>query len=151
MPVFVTNQLIKTDIGSCWEFFSNPDNLSLITPPDMRFRIRFPVPVPSMYAGMVIRYTVSPLMRIPLEWITEITHVRKFEYFVDNQIKGPFRIWHHQHIFRQVPGGIEMIDIVNYQVPFGIIGGLLANWLVRSRIEQIFRHRKAVIEGRFGN
>ncbi len=97
MPVFQTTQIVNTTIGACWDFFSDPANLSVITPPDMNFRIIFPDPMPAMYEGLVIRYTVSPLFGIPMEWITEITHVKDKTYFVDNQLKGPFKLWHHQH------------------------------------------------------
>jgi len=102
-----------------------------------------------MYPGMIIRYKVSPLFGIQLEWITEITQVREKEFFIDNQLKGPFSIWHHQHFFRQTPDGTEMKDIVTYEVPFGWPGSLIAGQIVRKRIEGIFAFRHAVIEKYF--
>lgn len=149
MPVYQTTQLVRADREVCWKFFSDPANLSVITPPDMNFRIVFPHPMPAMYPGMIIRYQVSPLFGIQLEWITEITQVREKEFFIDNQVKGPFSIWHHQHFFRQTPDGTEMKDIVTYEVPFGWLGSLIAGRIVRRRIEGIFNFRHTVIEKYF--
>lgn len=149
MPEYQTKQIVHTDLATCWEFFSNPANLSVITPPDMNFRITFPDPMPRMYQGLIIKYTVSPLLGVPLEWITEITQVKKFEYFIDNQVKGPFKVWHHQHFFKETAEGIEMHDVVNFQLPFGKLGELLGLWIVRKRIEGIFNFRRSVIEKRF--
>jgi ligand-binding SRPBCC domain-containing protein len=145
MPVFQTIQFVKASPQECWSFFSNPSNLSLITPPDMDFQIYFPDPVPPMYQGLIIRYKVRPLFNIPLDWITEITQVEEGSYFVDNQVKGPFRLWHHQHFFKEVPGGIEMLDIVNYELPLGRLGELLSFGIVRKRVERIFAFRRKVI------
>jgi len=150
MPVFETSQLIRTDMITCWNFFSDPANLSEITPPDMNFTVRFPEPLPLMHQGLIIRYKVSPLLKIPVNWVTEITHVRKYKYFVDIQIKGPFRRWHHQHLFREVPQGIEMQDIVSFELPFGKFGEMAALWLVNKRVQHIFNYRRAIIEQRFG-
>ena len=150
MPVYQTKQIVKTDMASCWDFFSNPANLSTITPPDMNFRIRFPDPMPLMYQGLVIQYTVSPLLGIPLNWITEITQVREFEYFVDNQVKGPFKVWHHQHFFKETAEGKEMRDEVNFELPFGKLGEFAGLWIVRKRVEAIFSFRRSVIEKKFG-
>jgi ligand-binding SRPBCC domain-containing protein len=150
MPVFETTQLIKSDKVSCWNFFSDPANLSLITPPEMNFRIRYPDPMPAIYQGLIIRYSVSPLLMIPVQWITEITYVEKYEYFVDNQVKGPFKSWQHQHFFKVVPEGIEMRDIVTYELPLGKLGELVGLWIVRKRVEGIFKHRKSVIDKYFG-
>jgi ligand-binding SRPBCC domain-containing protein len=149
MPVFQATQMVKASIEECWDFFSSPSNLSVITPPDMNFRITFPDPMPAMYQGLIIRYTVSPLLGIPLEWITEITHVKDREYFVDNQLKGPFKLWHHQHFFRETPDGVEMRDIVNYELPLGKSGSLFGGGIVRKRVQGIFDFRKSVIERKF--
>ncbi len=146
MPIFKTTQFIKTDLDSCWKFFSDPSNLANITPPSMNFRIKFPQPVPDMYQGMIIRYKVSPLLSIPVEWITEISHVSKPYYFVDYQMKGPYKVWHHQHFFEEVEGGIQITDVVTYILPMGILGSLIAGRLVKKKIEGIFDYRKKIIE-----
>ncbi len=149
MPVFQTTQLVKASLKDCWKFFSSPSNLSVITPPDMNFRIKFPQPMPAMYEGLIIRYTVSPLLGIPLEWITEITHVKDHEYFVDNQLKGPFKRWHHEHFFKETTEGTLMQDVVNYELPLGQLGGLLGGRIVKKRVQGIFHFRKSVIDKQF--
>ncbi len=149
MPVFKTTQLVKTDINRCWEFFSDPENLAYITPPEMDFKILFPKPMPSMYPGMIISYLVSPLLKVRMEWITEITHVSKPHYFVDLQLKGPYSLWHHQHHFEVVPEGIKMTDIVTYTLPMGKIGELIAGWFIRRKIHSIFEYRQKVIDETF--
>jgi len=150
MPVFESSHLIKSDIERCWKFFSDPSNLSLITPPEMKFSIISPDPVPPMYAGMVIRYTVRPLFGVPLKWITEITQVKEHHFFIDNQVKGPFRLWHHQHFFTETNQGVLMRDVVTYELPFGFIGRLFGSRIVAARVKHIFAHRSKVIDHFFG-
>ena len=102
------------------------------------------------YAGQIITYTVKPLLGIPLPWMTEITHVKQNEYFVDEQRFGPYALWHHTHFFKEIDGGIEMTDIVNYKMPFGFIGEV-AHWLfVKKQIESIFEYRNQRLEEIFG-
>lgn len=103
-----------------------------------------------MYPGLFIEYTVSPLLGIPMRWVTEITHVREGSYFVDEQRVGPYSIWHHEHFFERVPGGVKMTDVVHYQVPLGLLGRLVHPWLVRPKLEQIFSYRWAANERMFG-
>lgn len=146
MPVFTASQIVRSDINTCWDFFSDPANLTLITPPEMNFVIRFPNPVPKMYEGMIIQYSVSPLFNIPMEWITEISHIAEPFYFVDNQIKGPYALWHHQHFFEEVQDGVKISDIVTYSLPFGILGRAIAGNFVKRKVEGIFEHRRRAIE-----
>jgi ligand-binding SRPBCC domain-containing protein len=150
MPVFQTTQLVKTDINRCWDFFSDPENLVLITPPQMDFKILFPIPMPSMYAGMIISYLVSPLFKLRMEWITEITHISRPNYFIDNQLKGPYVLWHHQHHFEVVTEGVKMTDIVTYTLPMGKVGDFFAGWFIRKKIQSIFEFRQKVIDKTFG-
>lgn len=149
MPVFQTSQTINTDIETCWAFFSNPANLARITPPYMKFIITFPQPVPEMYQGMIIKYKVSPLLGIPMEWITEISNVSKPHFFVDKQIKGPYSVWHHQHLFEETEDGVKISDIVTYSLPMGLLGDLLAGRMVRKKVESIFSYRRKIIESVF--
>ena len=103
-----------------------------------------------MYPGMIITYKVSPLFGIKMDWMTEITHVKEFEYFVDEQRIGPYSLWHHQHKVEAIKGGVLMTDIVTYQPPMGIFGAL-ANWLfIRKQLQQIFDYRTIALEKRFG-
>lgn len=98
-----------------------------------------------MYPGQIISYVVSPVLGIPMSWATEITHVLDKSYFVDEQRFGPYRFWHHQHWFREVEGGIEMTDIVNYGLPLGFIGRLANTLFVKSKLMEIFDYREKVV------
>ncbi len=146
---FETEQTLPIDRDEAWAFFSDPRNLAVITPPDMGFEITSPMP-DRAYAGLIITYKVRPLFRIPVQWVTEITHVDEGRYFVDEQRLGPYRVWHHEHHFTEVPGGIHMRDIVYYSVPFGPIGDLIEKLVVGRRVEAIFDFRRRVLDQRFG-
>ncbi|HEX8392061.1 MAG TPA: SRPBCC family protein [Longimicrobium sp.] len=149
MKLYTLDQIqrVPIPIAEAWEFFSDARNLERITPPDMGFEVTSALPE-RMYAGMLVTYRVRPLMGVPVTWVTEITHVDEPRLFVDEQRFGPYRFWHHQHLFREIPGGTEMRDIVNYALPPG--GGVARKWLVAPRLEQIFAHRRRVLEERFG-
>ena len=96
-------------------------------------------------------YIIYGLPGIPMNWMTEITHVQEPNYFVDEQRFGPYALWHHQHHFRDVDGGVEMIDEVNYAIPLGILGQL-ANWLFVGRaVNRIFEHRYQILEKYFND
>jgi ligand-binding SRPBCC domain-containing protein len=142
-------QRLPIDIQTAWDFFSSPRNLSVITPPDMGFEVLSELPE-QMYPGMFIRYKVRPLFGIPVTWVTEITHVEKGVFFVDEQRVGPYRIWHHQHFFKAIPGGVEMTDIVDYQLPLGILGRLVHPFLVSPRLKHIFNFRHRTLVELFG-
>ncbi len=144
---FRHEQFIKSSISEVWDFISMPQNLRRITPPSMGFDIRTPDLPDAVYEGMIITYTVRPLLGIPTTWVTEITHVVPQTYFVDEQRVGPYSLWHHEHHIKAVDEGVLMKDIVSYQPPLGPLG-LLANALViRRKLEQIFDFRtKALLE-----
>ncbi len=137
---FKRKQIIPTDLDTCWNFFSSPSNLKLITPPYMGFDVKTTVP-DTMYEGLIIAYTVKPLLGIPVEWVTEITHINKGVFFVDEQRIGPYKLWHHEHHFKEVAEGIEMIDIVSYELPFGKLGKLVEPILVAPKLKEIFDYR----------
>lgn len=138
---------LAVPIGEAWAFFSDAANLQRITPPDMGFEVTSRLPE-RMHPGMIITYRVRPLAGIPVTWVTEITHVDEPVLFVDEQRFGPYRFWHHQHHFRDVPGGTEIRDVVHYALPPG--GVLLRGLLVAPRLEAIFDHRGRVLEETFG-
>lgn len=142
-------QFVNTDLETCWKFFSAPSNLQKITPDYMGFEVLTEVP-DEMYEGLMISYTVRPLLGIPMNWVTEITHVKEGVFFVDEQRKGPYRMWHHEHHFKEVEGGVEMTDIVSYEVPFGIFGKLAHPLIVRKKLEEIFEYRFKVVDEIFG-
>jgi ligand-binding SRPBCC domain-containing protein len=102
-----------------------------------------------MYPGMLITYKVSPLLGLKMDWCTEITHVDDKKYFVDEQRFGPYSMWHHQHHFKVVEGGVEMIDIIDYAIPMGVLGRLMNSILISSEIENIFSFREKKIKELF--
>lgn len=144
-------QRLPISLVQAWSFFSSPLNLKEITPPYMGFRvISDPDFLQEMYAGQIITYTLRPLLGIPLFWMTEIRHVEAGKFFVDEQRVGPYSIWHHQHHFRAIPGGVEMTDWVHYKIPFGWLGDF-ANWLfLRRQLDGIFDFRRKKLEEMFG-
>ena len=139
-------QNIPTDLQTLWDYISSPKNLKTITPDYMGFQIKSDLP-DKMYAGQMILYTVRPLFQIPLGWCTEITHVKELEYFVDEQRQGPYKIWHHQHHVKEIENGVEMMDIVHYQVPLGFLGEIFTPILVKPKLHEIFDYRfKKMVE-----
>ncbi len=145
-------QRLPISLEEAWAFFSSPLNLREITPPYMRFEVLSDAKwVGKMYPGQIITYTVRPLWGIPLFWMTEITHVREGEFFVDEQRVGPYALWHHQHHFKPIEGGVEMTDLVHYRLPLGILGDLAQRLFVRRQLEEIFDYRYRVLEQRFGS
>ena len=145
-----TKQFVKTDMATCWDFFSDPKNLSKITPQSMGFIVRTELP-DKMYEGLMIEYTVRPMLGIPMNWITEIKAVKEGQFFIDEQRKGPYAIWHHEHHFKEVDGGVEMTDIVSYEVPFGILGKLVHPIIVKPKLDQIFKYRTKKVDEIFPN
>ena len=150
MHCIKTVQKIPISIEAAWEFFSNPANLQAITPPKMRFRIISTYHGDRMYPGQIIEYKVAPVAGLPLYWMTEITHVESRKYFVDEQRFGPYALWHHQHHFKEIAGGVEMTDIVNYRMPLGFIGRIVNGLFVRNELKTIFDFRSAKVEELFG-
>jgi ligand-binding SRPBCC domain-containing protein len=149
MHQFIRKQFVKTDLQTCWDFFSSPANLKRITPSYMGFDVKTEVPT-KMYEGLIIAYTVKPLLGIPVEWVTEITHVKDKSFFVDEQRKGPYTMWHHEHHFKEVEGGVEMTDIVSYIIPLGFLGKLVEPFLVQPKLEEIFAYRFKIVKEVFG-
>ncbi len=149
MIQFERQMNIPTSVDEIWEFISSPKNLKEITPPYMGFEVTSKLSE-KMYPGMIISYKVSPVLGIKLEWVTEITHVKEKEYFVDNQISGPYKVWHHQHIIKPIENGVEMTDIVSYIPPFGIIGDIANALFINKQLTEIFDYRTKVINEKYG-
>jgi ligand-binding SRPBCC domain-containing protein len=146
-----TEQAIPISLDEAWDFFSSPLNLAKITPKEMSFVVTSDYTSDTkMYAGMIITYIISPVLGIKMNWMTEITHVKEGEYFIDEQRFGPYALWHHQHHFKAIPGGVLMNDILNYAIPYGIIGRLANTVLVDKQIKQIFSYREKAIKELFG-
>jgi ligand-binding SRPBCC domain-containing protein len=145
-----TVQKLPVTLNTAWEFFSSPVNLKEITPSNLGFNIISKHHGETMYAGQIIEYKVSPVLGIPLYWMTEITHVQDHQYFVDEQRFGPYSMWHHQHHFKEVPGGVEMTDIVHYKLPFWFLGDIAQALFVKKQLQHIFDYRFKKVEQLFG-
>ena len=134
---------------TAWQFLSDPKNLQTITPDYMGFHILSGADRP-MFQGQIIQYIVTPVLGIKTKWVTEITHVKEGEYFVDEQRFGPYDLWHHKHFIKEIEGGVKMEDIIDYKIPFGAIGRLAHPVVVQPKLEEIFSYRKEKLESLFG-
>lgn len=144
-----TKQKLPITLDEAWAFLSNPANLSKLTPSEMNMTILSGADRP-MYAGQVLQYSVTPLAGIKTKWVSEITQYEHKKYFVDDQLYGPYAFWHHKHFVHEIEGGVEMEDIIDYKVPFGILGQLVHPFLVKPKLESIFAYRKEQMELLFG-
>ena len=146
---FRSVQNLPITVDQAWEFISNPKNLKVITPHYMGF-VTLSGDEKPLYAGQLIQYIVTPLLGIPMKWVTEITNVEEKKYFVDQQLFGPYSLWHHKHFIKEIPGGVEMEDIVDYKVPLGILGQLVHPFLVKPKLNEIFEYRQKKLIALFG-
>ncbi len=141
-------QKLAIPVEEAWGFFSRPENLVKITPASLDFKITSELNGKEIYTGQLITYKVRPLLGIGLIWVSEITHVERHKLFVDEQRKGPYKMWHHEHHFKSVNGGTEMTDIVQYKIPFGILGSLGLP-IVQKQLEGIFSYRRQKVKEMF--
>ena len=141
-------QILPITLADAWDFFATPRNLNDITPNNMTFEILSEVPE-RMYEGLFIEYRIRPLFNLPLKWITEITHVKEHEFFVDEQRVGPYKIWHHEHHFKAVAGGVLMTDILHYDIGKSVFGSLAGELFVHRKVKSIFEYRFKKLENHF--
>jgi ligand-binding SRPBCC domain-containing protein len=146
--VFESTQTLPTSIETAWDFFSDPGTLARITPPAMDFRITSPHQA-TTYAGQILTYTLRPLFGISMTWTTEITHVARPDFFVDEQRFGPYRFWHHQHFFREVAEGVEVRDLVHYLLFHDQMARLVNRMIVAPRLKKIFDFRTKALQDYF--
>ncbi len=144
-----TKQNLPITIKKAWDFLSSPKNLKLITPDYMGFNI-ISGAEKSMFPGQIIQYIVTPLFGIKTKWVTEITHMKYEEYFVDEQRFGPYALWHHKHFIKEIDGGVEMEDIIDYKLPFGLIGQIFHPIIVEPKLKEIFDYRQNKLIELFG-
>jgi ligand-binding SRPBCC domain-containing protein len=149
MHTFHRVQRFSGTLEAAWAFFAAPANLGRITPPWLRFELLSPVP-DTMHSGLLIRYRLRPVCGMPVEWTTEIVDVDAPRRFVDVQTRGPYRHWRHEHAFREVPGGVEMEDRIEYALPFGALGEPVHVYVVRPQLARIFEFRRRTVEQLFG-
>ena len=144
-----TIQNLPISINAAWDFLSDPVNLKTITPDYMGFEILSGAEK-KMFPGQIIQYIVTPILGIPTKWVTEITHVKKGEYFVDEQRFGPYSLWHHKHFLKPIKNGVEMEDIIDYKIPFGLFGQMIHPILVKPKLNEIFKYREIKLVELFG-
>lgn len=144
-------QQLHCDIETAWHFFSSPMNLSKITPKDMGFKVLSDYNNEQIIEGMIINYTVSPLLNIPLKWRTRISQVQLNKSFTDFQEKGPYKYWKHFHEFIPNKDGVLIKDTVDYELPFGILGNIAHSIFVKKKLAHIFDFRYGVLEKLFNN
>ncbi|KFE97232.1 SRPBCC family protein [Chryseobacterium luteum] len=142
-------QQLNCDIDTAWKFFSSADNLSRITPEDMKFVVLTKMQNDEIYEGMIIDYHVSPLLGIKMNWRTKIRQVSFQKSFTDFQQKGPYKLWNHFHEFILNEEGVLMRDTVDYELPFGFLGEIAHSLFVKKKIEHIFRYRYEILEQMF--
>lgn len=142
------SQVVPRPRAEVFAFFAEAANLERITPPFLRFRILTPGPI-RIAPGTLIDYQLR-LHGVPLRWRTRIETVETGVSFTDIQISGPYRRWHHRHEFFDVPGGTNVRDIVDYELPLGPLGAMAHALFVRRALQRIFDYREQVIGAVFG-
>ena len=132
-----------------WIFISNPANLLKITPEKVNFRILEPKEE-GFYEGQIFAYQLTPFPGYSTRWVSEISKIREGHYFIDIQLEGPYKLWHHQHHIRSVEEGVEIRDIVHYSMPLGILGKIAQGLFVKKQLLETFRYREEKMIALFG-
>jgi ligand-binding SRPBCC domain-containing protein len=140
----IRKTIIKRPLEEVFQFFSKAENLNLLTPPELSFKILTPLPI-KMQAGTLIDYRIK-LNGIPFNWRTEISTWKVNECFVDQQLKGPYKIWHHTQSFTAVNEGTLMIDEVKYLSPGWILEPLIEKFFIKKKVEGIFDYRNSKLK-----
>lgn len=141
-------QELSIPIEKAWIFFSNPSNLSNITPEGMGFKITSEENR-KMYPGQIITYVIGLFPGVKSSWVTEITQVNEKKFFIDEQRFGPYKMWHHEHHFMEVNSHVKMIDKISYKLPFGFLGRWAHDILIKPRLMNIFNYRTQVLKKHF--
>ncbi len=142
-------QQLNCNLDTAWKFFSSPHNLTRITPKEMNFKVLTDDKFETIYEGMVIDYTVSPLFGISMKWKTIISQVVDKVSFTDFQGKGPYKLWNHFHEFIPNKDGVLIKDTVDYELPFGFLGEMMHPIIVEKKLQHIFDYRFKVLEDMF--
>ncbi|HVY26846.1 MAG TPA: SRPBCC family protein [Polyangiaceae bacterium] len=141
-------QVIAAPRARVFDFFSKAENLEKLTPPFLSFGILTPLPI-EMRRGQFIEYRIG-LGGVPMNWLTEISEWQPPERFVDEQLRGPYRYWHHTHEFHEASGGTTLMrDVVEYELPLGPLGRLAHAVLVRRTLQRIFDYRQQAVQAAF--
>lgn len=148
MNRLIFEQFLPISVENAWDFFATPTNLNKITPEEMAFKVTSELPE-KMYEGLIITYKITPVLNIPLTWVTEITEIKEPLYFIDEQRKGPYKTWHHEHHFKKVDGGVIMKDILDYEVGKSIFGWVAEKLFVNKKVQKIFSFREQMLKKLF--
>ncbi len=141
-------QVLPRPIDETFAFFADAGNLEAITPDWLRFQILTSRPI-RMHAGTRIEYRLS-WRWFPVHWLTEIRTWEPPCRFVDAQLRGPYRLWEHEHTFEAVKEGTLTCDVVRYALPLGVLGQLAHGCLVRSDLDSIFDYRARKVAALLG-
>jgi ligand-binding SRPBCC domain-containing protein len=131
-----------------FDFFSKAENLNQVTPPDLHFHILTPSPIP-MNVGTLIDYRIK-LMGIPFYWRTTISTWEPPYRFIDQQLRGPYIFWHHEHIFEEKGDHVLMTDLIHYLSPGWVLEPLIDRLLVKKQLEKIWAYRDTRFKELFG-
>ena len=141
-------QLVPRPLNEVFNFFSSAENLKELTPAWVHIRILSVAPQP-IQQGTLIRYALR--WRIfPIRWTTEIVEWNPPHSFVDVQLKGPYKLWRHEHKFIAEGEQTRIKDEVHYALPFGFLGRIAHHFKVRKDVETIFQYRKEAVAKKFG-
>lgn len=132
-----------------WEFLSNPGNLAALTPPKMQFRMPYEKDK-TIYPGKILVFKVKPFRFFHTHLVSEITHVKEQEFFIDKQIYGPYAFWQHEHRLQQAAEGTAIIDLLYYKLPGGPLEGFAHALLVKQNLRYLFDYRKNQMQQIFG-
>lgn len=149
MHIIEFSQTVPVSLQRCWEFFSSPQNLRLLTPTHLGFTEN--ADDKPMYEGQIIIHTLRPIWGIRIKWVTEITHVKSLQYFIDEQRIGPYKFWHHEHRFRELAGKTEILDKIHYLLPYGVVGKAINQIKIKKDLLAIFAYRQTKITEIFGS
>lgn len=138
--VLERSQVVPGDMATVFGFFKDPKNLEALTPPWLRFEVKASTDE-RVRDGTEIEYRLWWQI-FPMKWRSRIRDYVEGSNFADEMLEGPYRRWYHRHQFNEVPGGIEIVDVVSYELPFGPLGRLVHALVVRRQLEAIFEHRR---------
>jgi ligand-binding SRPBCC domain-containing protein len=141
-------QQVSRPLPEVFSFFSRAENLEVLTPPWLNFKILKVAPQP-IQQGTLINYSLR-VHGIPLHWISEIVEWEPPHRFVDLQLRGPYKVWRHEHRFEARDGGTLISDTISLALPLGILGQLAYKMKVQSDVDEIFAFRKTKVRTLFG-
>ena len=149
MKPHVYNQVtyINRPLSEVFEFFSKAENLNKLTPPILEFKIITPLPI-KMEKGTFIDYKIK-LNGISFKWKTQITAWENNHRFIDTQIKGPYKIWIHEHLFEEENGQVKMTDTVQYLSPGWFLEPIINKLYISKKVEEIFAYRTIELDKLF--